>query len=879
MSSKTIWHHLTAENVLEQLQSSVDGLEVSKVTRLREKHGLNALPTKKSDPWWLVLVRQFASPLIIVLLVAAGVTGVMQELVDTSVILAAVLINTIIGFFQEYKASRALEQLRSLVQPTALVLRDGQEVQIDAAQLVPGDILIVATGDRISADARLVEVVNLVVNESALTGESLPVRKKIDILPVETLLAERSNILYAGTMITAGRGVAVVVETGVNSELGKIAELVQNTEETSTPLQEQLQRLARWISVVVCVLVTFIFLLGRLKGFSTFEMFEVSVALAVAAIPEGLVVAVTVILAIGMQRILKRKSLVRRLVAAETLGSVSVICSDKTGTITEGEMRVTDIVSSTESYLVKDLAGGYPDEITRILQNIALCNDADLVACEDGMELKGSPTERALMGAVLDLGVDVEELRSVHKRTAEIPFDSVYKFMVTANDWKGGSKLLLKGAPGTILQACDRIKLNGKSVKISDEQREKLLAQVDMLAQKGLRLIATSYKSTKVKVTDLNSHKLSGYTFLGFIGLRDPLRKEAKEQIKAAERAGVKTILITGDHPQTAKAIGIEAGLSVGADSVVIGSELDEWSDAELEKRVSKIRIYARVEPRHKIRIVKAWQARGEVVAMTGDGVNDAPALKAADIGVALGSGTEVAKQAADVVLLNNDLGTITAAIEEGRIMFDNIRKSTVYLLAGSFSEISLIAGSIAIGLPLPITATQILWINLFADSFPGAGLTMEPGEKGVMSRRPRPRKEAVLNSSMIKMIVSAALILNIGFFALYFWLISQGMEVAQMQSIMFAAVSIDSLLFIFSVRKFHTSIFKSNPFSNPYLVVGVGIGFGLTFLALLHPFFQYVFGIVPLQLSHWYLLIIIGMVKLVLIELAKEVFILRSKH
>jgi len=879
MSSKPIWHHMTAPKVLEQLQSSVDGLEVSQVTTLREKYGLNALPTKKIDPWWMVLVRQFASPLIIVLLVAAGVTIVMNALVDTGVILAAVFINTIIGFFQEYKASRALEQLRSLVQPIALVLRDGQEVEVDATQLVPGDILIIKIGDRISADARLVEVVNLVVNESALTGESLPVTKELNVLPVGTLLAERSNILYAGTTITAGRGLAVVIETGVNSELGKIAELVQNTEETSTPLQVQLKRLARWISVVVCVLVAFVFLLGLLKGFSTFEMFEVSVALAVAAIPEGLVVAVTVILAIGMQRILKRKSLVRRLVAAETLGSVSVICSDKTGTITEGEMRVTDVVSFTESYLVRDLLDGYPDEIKKIIHNIALCNDADLVACEDGMELKGSPTERALMRAVIDLGIDVDELTSRHKRTAEIPFDSSHKFMLTANDWSGGSRLLFKGAPGIILKACDRIRLDGKSIKMTDEQRKKLVAQVDLLTQKGLRIIATAYKQSKTVVTDLSGHELSGYTFSGFIGLRDPLRKEARQQIRAAERAGVKTIIITGDHPQTAKAIGIEAGLSVEADGVVIGSQLDEWSDSELERRVSKIQIYARVEPRHKIRIVKAWQARGEVVAMTGDGVNDAPALKAADIGVALGSGTEVAKQAADVVLLNNDLGTITAAIEEGRIMFDNIRKSTVYLLAGSFSEISLIAGSIALGLPLPITATQILWINLFADSFPGAGLTMEPGEKGVMRRSPRPRKEAVLNSSMIKMILSAALILNIGFFALYFWLLGQGMEVEQMQSIMFAAVSIDSLLFIFSVRKFHSSIFRSNPFSNPYLVVGVGMGFGLMFLALLHPFFQYVFHIMPLSLSHWLLLLIIGMVKLIAIEIAKEVFILRSKH
>ncbi len=870
------WHDRSVKQVLEALESTSKGLSDSQISS-RASGGANELPRKKPDAWWQVLARQFMSPLIIILLVASLVTALMHEWVDTGVILAAVLVNTIIGFIQEYRSSHALEQLRSMVQPTARVIRDGAWREIDARSLVVGDILLLGTGDQVSADARVIECVDLVMNESALTGESSPVSKTIEVLKADALMAERINMVYAGTTVTAGRGMAVVVAIGASTELGAIATLVGETGETQTPLQEQLASLARGLSLVVLFLVVLVFAIGMARGGSLFEMFEMSVALAVAAIPEGLVVAVTVILAIGMQRILKRGSLVRRLVGAETLGSVSVICSDKTGTITEGEMRLTDVITAGGRHQMSaSLADTAPD-IAALLQVLTLCNDAAVVQTPEGeVEVVGSPTERAIIEALLATQINLTAVRAEYERVGEVPFDSAYKYMMTANRFGEQTRVLLKGAPMKVLPACTHEQINGKTVELTRGRLEEQQAQVEALTGEGLRLIAVAQRQWSRADTAICHDDLENFTFLGFIGLHDPLRPEAKEQIAAAHRAGVRTVIITGDHPQTARVIGRSAGLVAREDQVVIGSDIDNWSDEELHERVKDITIYARVEPRHKIRIVSAWRSRGEVVAMTGDGVNDAPALQAADIGIALGSGTEVAKQVADVVLLDNNLSTITAAIEEGRIIFDNIRKSTVYLLAGSFTELTLIAGALLLGLPLPITVAQILWINLVADSFPGVGLMMEPGEDNVMARKPRGRKEPVLGGGMGWIVALIAVTLNVGLFSLYLWLLSQGIEIEAMQSIMFAAVSIDSLLFIFAVRSFHRTIFTTNPFSNPYLNVGVMAGFALMLLALLHPTFQVMFDVVPLRLSDWGLLLMMGLVKLFIIEIGKHLFIIR---
>jgi len=877
--NEPIWHHIPQKEILNILYTCEQGLSSSQVQDQRNQHGKNEFPKEHIDGWVSVFFRQFKSPMILILIMAGIVSFILQEWVDVWVIFAAVMLNTLIGFIQEYKANKALEQIQKLVQPRSLVLRDGRDIEILAEDVVPGDVLILSTGDRVTADARLLEAIELMTNEAALTGESFPVHKDVQPREVRTSLAERSNMVYTGTSIIGGRGRAVVVATGMRTELGTIAGLVEQTAQTQTPLQDQLKVLARWLAGLVLTLVTLLFIIGLISGRAISEMFEMSVAVAVAAIPEGLIVCVTIILAIGMQRILRRRSLVRRLVAAETLGSVSIICSDKTGTLTQAQMRVTHVLTPGHIQAFPFFKEQTLDVFTQKMFDVmALCNDATVIPTQEKERFNGSPTERALMMAVVDLGIDVNSLLQTYPRIAEIPFNSSSKFMVTSHVFAQHTEFLLKGASGPVMDLCTQVYIDGKMVELDSKQREQLEIQEEELTQQGIRLLALAFKIPSVSNATLSRESLGGFTFLGFVGLRDPLRAQAREQIASAARAGVRTVLITGDHPQTARAIAQEAGLISDSESnVVVGSELDAWSDEELFQKVPLIFVYARVEPRHKIRIVKAWQAHGEVVAMVGDGVNDAPALKTADIGVALGSGTEVAKQASDLILLNNDLGTITAAIEEGRVIFDNIRKTSVYLLADSFTELILIGGSLLLGLPLPLLPVQILWINLIADSFPTIGLTLEPPEEDVMRIGPRPRGEPVLNREMLTLIFVIGVVTDLVLFVLYFWLLGSIDNVTEVRSIMFAAVGIDSLFYVFAVKRLRTSIFRTNPFSNRWLLLGEGIALSLMLLALLHPFFQAIFEVTPLSLYEWILLLMMGMIKLLAIEGVKEIF-LRKK-
>ena len=873
-----IWHEETVEECLRVLETQKEGLSSPKALSRIQDFGKNELPREKVAPWWRVLVQQFIGPMVMVLVVAALLSAILQEWVDTSVIVAAILLNTTIGFFQEYKANKSLEQLRSLVQPKAMVRRDGKDKEIDAQLLVPGDLLVLQTGDQVTADARIIELSNLEINEAALTGESMPIKKKFVALSVGTVLAERVNMVYAGTNVVAGHALAVIVATGLNTEIGKIAQLVKEAKETKTPLQVQLQRLAKWLSIFIVIAICLLFLLGIMTNRGWFEMIELSIALAVAAIPEGLLLSVTVVLAIGMQRILKRKSLVRRLIAAETLGSVSVICSDKTGTITEGEMRVVRIATFEQEKDFTKANTPFSSTEEKIIDICLLCNDA-AVSQRDGenREFRGSSTERALLMAGYQAGKDVLVLKKENLRLAEIPFDSAHKFMATIHSWNGKGALLMKGAPEKVLASCSQIEQNGETRVIDLITKEQLEKTAESLTEEGLRLIAIAYKPIKQK-NEIASADLQELFFLGFVCLRDPLRKEAKEQIEIAKKAGVRTVIITGDHPKTAQAIGREAGIVTSAEQVVVGLDLDAWSDKELQERVPFITIYARVEPRHKIRIVNAWKARGEVVAMTGDGVNDAPALKAADIGVALGSGTEVAKQSSDLVLLNNDLGTITAAIEQGRVIFDNIRKIVIYLLTSSFTEIILIGGAILFGYPTPLLAVHILWINIVQDSFPSMALTLDPGDPDILSQPPRPRSEPVLNKESLTIIFFVGLISDMVLFFLFLWYLATTQDVALARTVMFIAVGLNALLYVFSIRSLHRSIFRMNPFSNPWLIGGVVFGFGFMFFALFVPFMKEAFALESLRLFDWGILLIMGVLKVGAIEVVKCWFNRKSR-
>lgn len=838
------WHAMSVREAMSRLDARMQGLsDVEAAERLRA-HGPNELPREPSRHWWRLAIDQFGSPLMIVLLVAAAVSLALGERVDAGVISAAVALNGALGFLQEYKANQAMDRLRSLVQPTAVVRRDGCDRVVNAREVVLGDVLALSAGDRIVADVRFAECSACETNEMSLTGESAPIAKRTEKIQPGAAVADRSNMAFAGTAFVAGRALAVVVATGTMTELGKVARLVIETEERATPLQSELARLARWLSFGVVGIVAVIFTIGIAFGRGSLEMFQTSVALAVAAIPEGLGISVTIVLAIGMQRMVRRRALVRRLVAAETLGSVSVICTDKTGTITEGRMRVDQIVGDR----------------TKVLEALALCNDAVVSAKAGSVPgqdelVRGTPTERALLEAGLASGLRPSELEKAFPRVGEIPFDSARKYMATLHRRDGRRVLIVKGAPERVLAMC-----RGGKVR---------LAEAEALAADGLRVIAVAQRSVgeSVRIED----GLRDLSFLGFVGLRDPLRAEASQQIRAAREAGVRTVIVTGDHPKTARAIARQAGLPLRDHrGVMTGTELDRLDDDALDRALTGICVYARAEPRHKIRVVKAWQRRGDVVAVTGDGVNDAPALKAADIGVALGSGTEVAKQASDMVLLDDNLSSITAAIEQGRIIFDNMRRSVIYLLTSGFTEMILIAGALLFGMPLPLLPGQILWINLLADSFPNAALAFERGEPDVMRVPPRPRGEPIFNRRMAALLLVIGVITDLFLFALYAWALT-AKDIASAQTFMFAAVGIASLAYVFSIRSFRRSLIALNPFSNRWLIGAVAISVGLLVLAIQNPWLSSILRATPLSLSDWGLLAMMGLIKLGVIEIAKQ--------
>jgi len=880
------WHAAKISEIFSSLQTEKDGLSAESARRRRQDYGSNALPRERRISWWLLLLRQGTSPLILILFLAAGVSLFLGDAMNAGVIAAAVFLNVAVGFVQEFKANRALERLRALVQPRARVIRDGREVTVWAEEIVPGDLLVLKMGDRAVADARVIESANLEMNEAPLTGESFSVSKTADPVFEGAILAERSCIVYAGTNVVGGRATAVVIATGGRTELGCVAEMVRSTRENITPLQAELARLARWIGLFVLILSTLLFVAGLVLGQSAFVMFEVSVALAVAAIPEGLAVTVTVVLAIGTQRILRRRALVRRLLAAETLGSVSVICTDKTGTLTEGNMKVRDVVIGAKPVQVAEAIGSpLAQDLLFLWEAALLCNDAAMAEDADlqARHIEATPTERALVEAGLQTGLSWKELRNRHVRLGEIPFDSGRKYMATLHVWKDGSDriFIVKGAPERVFPFLTSVWSGGKIHPLTEERRKAWQHEVVRLAENGRRVLLLACRFLDRKEADGHApHEfLHHLVLIGLVGLQDALRPTARTQILAAHKAGVRTVIVTGDHPKTAVAVGKEGGLlEHGEEGVMTGEALDHCDDLELSKKISSIEVFARVEPKHKLRIIQAWQKRGAVVAMTGDGVNDAPALKAADVGVALGSGTEVAKEAADLVLMDNDLGTITAAIEEGRVLFENIRKTTIYLMADSFTSVILVSGALLFGLPLPLLPAQILWINLVTDSLPALGLAFEPGDPDIMSLRPRKRHEPVLNREALFFIFIIGLATDVFLFGFYAWYLAKTGDLARARTLLFGAVGLGTLFYAFAVKSFRRTLFRTNPFSNLKLCAGVGIGFILMAMALSFPFFQKIFHTIPLRLSDLVPLLIMGLVKLAVIEAAKEGIIWKKR-
>ena len=890
--SNEIWHNLFLREVIEILKTDKEkGLSNEEVIERQKRFGLNRLPEEKHLSKIEIFFEQFRSPLIYILIIAGIGTAIFKLYTDSIVILAAIVLNTVFGYFQENKASQALRALKKVVRVEARVIREGRERKVDAETLVSGDIIVLSAGDRIPADGRLIENYGLRINESPLTGEWLPAQKTTDVLPKKTSVADRDNMVYMGCIVEDGKGKAVITEIAKDTEIGKVAFLLKETKEEKTPLQKRIARLSKKIGLIIAVVSIYIFLIGLIKQQSPLEMFEVAVAVAVAAIPEGLPIAVTVILALGMTRILKRKGLVKKLIAAETLGSTSIIATDKTLTLTEGKMEATEIVSFDSKIFIQNIENGeaFKKQSNReqflALQTAVLCSEAFVENPQDLhplWQVQGNPTDKAFVLAGAWLGLEKPRLEKEFLEIDEIPFNSKNKFIATLRQKNKKENILyVSGAPEKIISLCSHLLVNNRSRILNEKLKDELNERLEALTKKGLRVVATAHKkvkSEKLKVKSLEE-EIKDLCFLGFLTLKDPVRKEVKKAIKTCIQAGMKPIIVTGDHKLTAKAVAQEIGFKIKEKNIIEGKELDEFSDEELERKIKDIQVYARVEPEHKLRIIQAWQKKGEVVAMTGDGINDAPALKKADIGVALGSGTDVAKEVSDLILLTDNFNIIVAAVEEGRAIIDNIRKVITYLLSDSFTETILIGVSIILCLPLPVIAVQILWVNLIEDSLPSIALTFEPKEKDLMKRKPQAKDSPLLTKEMKVLIFIIGLITDILLLGLFLWLWKYSdYEIQHIQSIIFAALAIDSILYVFSCKSLRKNIWNINLFSNKFLIFSWIVGLIALLAALYLPVLQTLLKTVPLNIYDWKLVLGVGLSNLILIEVTKWYFITKRE-
>jgi len=882
----TAWHNLDLSAVFNLTNSSQKGLDSLEAKKRLDKVGFNVLAKADKFSVFDLFISQFKSALVYVLIIAGIISVVFGEFVDASVIFAAVLINVIVGFIQEFKANKSLEKLNKIVKKEVLVFRDGIEKKVEANLLVPGDLIVLESGNRVAADARLIEVNNFEVNEATLTGESWPVKKHLDDLEIGAVLAERANMVFMGTLVVEGRARAVVVNTGFNTEMGKITVMLKETEEEKTPLQQKLDAFAKGITKIIVVVAIGLFIIGILKNHPWTEMFTLAVAVSVSAIPEGLVISMTMILTVGMQRILKNKGLVRRLVSAETLGSTTVICTDKTGTLTEGEMRVTGVVTSKfqldlSTSSLRDLDSN--KEIELIIHIAFFCNDSIIQnpeASGEDWSVLGSPTEKALMifGAN---DANIINIRDKMPRIAEIPFDHQRKFMVTRHSYNSKQDIIfIKGAPERVLSYANKYLDNTKTLKMSKERYNYFNSQWQALSKQGLRVLAGAYRLVPKNFSDFDKlrDEPKDFVFAGIWGLSDPLRKEAKNTLVSTLKAGINTVIITGDNKFTARSIARDLGLSFKDDNIVTGEELLKMTDDELDKRVRDIKVYARVSPADKLRIIKAWQSKGEVVSMTGDGVNDAPALKAADIGVAVSSGSDVAKETADLVLLDNNFETIVMAIKEGRVIFANLKRVILYLVSDSFSGVVLIVGSLIFQIPLPISAVQILWINLFSDSFPALALTMEPEDDEIMNKKPA-RIKSVLDVESRFLIFMISFITGGSALWLFWHYLSSTGDIVLARTVVFAALGLDTLLYVFSIRNLEKNIFKSKPFRNKYLNISLLLGFVIQLSGIYIPTFNRILQTEPLAMEQWFEIFLYIASVITTIEVVKFLFIRYSRR
>lgn len=878
------WHALFLADIFKITDSSPSGLTSAQAASRLKKFGSNTLPQEKPYSKMRLFLNQFNSPLMYILLVAVTISFLLKHYSDTLFIIVVLLINTTVGFYQENKANQSLQVLKKMVKIRAKVLRDGYEKEIDSDQLVPGDIVLVKAGDKVPADGRIVEARNLKVNEASLTGEWLASAKRQDVeLSQNAPVSERANSVFMGTIVEEGWTTIVIIATGINTQIGEVMTLLKKTRERRTPLQKKIVSLSKLTGAFIISIIFIIIIIGLATGKSFVDIFVASLALAVSAIPEGLLPAITVILVLGMRRIFKQNGLVRKLIATETLGSVTVICTDKTGTLTEGKMQVSHILTSTRELMGNNIDGlakgekvnGVESHISA-LKIATLANDAFIENPEAELQkwvVRGRPTEKALLLAGMQSGLNKNELEKQYPVLDRINFESDIKYAATLHQVDGRSCILyIIGAPEEIISRSINLDIDGKKEKLSTTESDKLMQKLKSLTERGLRVLACAYKNYGAETKYKNLTELvTELSLVGFIALKDPLRRDAKESILVTKKAGIRTVIVTGDHKLTAKTIAEEIGIEAKEENILEGKELETISDDELKEKSKQIFIYARVSPHHKLRIVDALQANGEVVAMLGDGVNDAPALKSADIGVAVGSGTDVAKEVADLVLLDDNFKTVVKAVEQGRVIFGNIRKVFVYLVADDFSELFLFLSSMAMGFPLPLLASQILWINLVEDGFPSIALTTEQETKGVMDEKPRNPKEPILNKSLKLWMAAVFFITGLAAFLSFFFLWKLTDDLQKTRTIVFALMCVDSLIFAFSMRSFKQTVFRKDIFSNHYLVGGVIIGVGLLVGAVYFAPLQKLLATQPLHLFDWLIIFAVSLIEILLIEFFKK--------
>ncbi len=867
-----MWHTLLAKEVEQKLKTNLNnGLNSKQVEERRKKYGLNELEKQKKQSIIIRFLKQFQDFMIIILLIASVISAIVARLegsndyFDSIIIIAIVVFNAIMGLVQETKAEKSLEALKKMSAPTCKVRRDGKIATIKGEEVVPGDIVILEAGNYVPADGRLIFSSNLKIEEASLTGENVPILKDANsILPEKAVLGDMANMAFSTTIVVNGHGEMIVTETGMNTKVGKIAKMILVNESPETPIQKKLGQVGKTLGIACLAICVFIFLIGIMKKIEPIEMFMTSVGLAVAAIPEGLPAIVTIMLSIGVTKMAKKNSIIRKLPAVETLGSSSVICSDKTGTLTQNKMQVTNIVSSNGE--ITDVSFS-----KWIMQLATMCTDVDVFQNNGKIEVNGEPTEVAIVNKALELGENKEQLYNVMNRVADIPFDSNRKMMTTIHKTHMGYRIITKGAPDVLLKRCKQIYQDGKLIPLDNNILKQLEKQNLQMAQKALRVLAISYLDVDNLPNVIDSKIEQNLIFVGLIGMIDPPREGVKEAVATCRKAGIKTVMITGDHIATATAIAKELGILKTGDLSITGEELDEIPDDVLKKNIMKYSVFARVTPEHKVKIVNSYRSTGAVVAMTGDGVNDAPALKQADIGIAMGqNGTDVAKNAADMVLTDDNFVTIVEAVKQGRNIFDNIKKAVHFLIATNIGEIVTIFLGLILGLKSPLLAIQLLWINLVTDSLPAIAIGLEKPDKDIMNKKPRDSKKGIFADGLWAKIFAEGTML--GILTLFSFSIGNYLYNVEVgRTMAFVSLGLLELVHSFNIKT-DESLFKVGFLENKYLLGAFILGSILQVIVVVIPPIANLFKLVPLTGIQWLYTVGISIMPLIIMEMQKKI-------